>query len=87
MFKKKVHRQYSYCAVSNDGLMTIFNIVMATDLGDALKKVQKKFKGSKIRKITVQEYVQDGTDYEELGKARGSTFRECPDCGRIEEIK
>lgn len=87
MFGKKVHRQYSYCAVSRDGVMSIFNIVLATDLGDALKKVQKIFKKSKIRKITVQEHIQDGTDYEELGKARNSIFRECPDCGRIEEIK
>jgi len=87
MFEKKIERQYSYCAVSRDGSRSIFNIVLATSLGDALKKVQKKFKKSKTRKITVQEHIQDGTDYEELGKAHGSTFRKCPDCGRIEERK
>ena len=83
MFERKVHRQYSYCAVNRDGTMSIFNIVLATSLGDALKKVQKIFKKSKIRKITVQEHVQDGTDYNELS----NVLRKCPDCGRVEEIK
>ena len=87
MFGKKVERQYSYCAVSRDGSLSVFNIVLATNLGDALKKVQKRFKKSNIRKITVQEHIQDGTDYEELGKQCGSTFRKCPDCGRIEEMQ
>jgi len=87
MFEKKVHRQYSYCAGSKDGTMSIFNIILATSLGDALKKVQKIFKKSRMKKITVQEHVQDLTDYEELGKSCGSVFRKCPDCGRVEEIK
>lgn len=87
MFGKKTHRQYSYQAVSRSGSMSICNIIWATSLGDALKKVQKRFKKSKIRKITVQEYIEDGTDYEKLEREHGITFRKCPDCGRIEEIK
>lgn len=87
MFEKKVHRQYSYRAISRDGSMNIGKVIFATSLGDALKKVQKRFKKSKMRKVVVQEYIQDGTDYEKLEKEHGITFRKCPDCGRVEEIK
>jgi len=86
MFGKKIQRQYSYRAISRKGSMFIENIIWAASLGDALKKVQKRFKKSRIRKVVVQEYIEDGTDYEALRES-GIIFRKCPDCGRIEEIK
>jgi len=86
MFGKKIKRQYSYRAISGSGSMSIGKVIWATSLGDALKKVQKRFKKSKMRKVVVQEYIQDGTDYEALRES-GIVLRKCRDCGRIEEIK
>lgn len=87
MFEKKTKRQYSYRATNRRGSISTSKVIWATSLGDALKKVQKRFKKSNYGKVVVQEYIQDGTDYEELKEKHGITFRKCPDCGRIEEIK